>query len=395
MAPVDTVEVAHRDERPLKPRRDIGKIVELDHRRPPLGLDQSGGPTVALEIDSGPSKLWSRANPPVNPVGLFDPLRNPAVLTFSAGYVTTWETMRDRLGCPSRERPKRLGRSAGCHFDREPGLADALIAQTGYFGIFLVLVLGGLGLPVPEEAPIILAAILARKGTMHWIPALGSCFAGVLVGDFIVYFLGFFYGEKVLSLPLTRKFLTKAREAQIKGYFHRHGVKILVLGRFAVGFRTAAYLTAGILRLPPLKLFFTDLCAATFSTLLMFGLGYAFASKVEEGFQEAKHYITPAIALGLVVWFLHRYVKARMMQGQAVGPPVLVEGDVPLPLPPDDLHVHLAATPPFVEPCPELTAAPGRSQVIPGVNVASTADPAIELEAATAPGPALAPSEPG
>jgi len=273
-------------------------------------------------------------------------------------------------------------------------LADALIGQTGYFGIFLVLVLGGLGLPVPEEAPIILAAILARKGTMHWIPALGSCFAGVLVGDFIVYFLGFFYGEKVLSLPLTRKFLTKAREAQIKGYFHRHGVKILILGRFAVGFRTAAYLTAGILRLPPLKLFFTDLCAATFSTLLMFGLAYAFASKVEEGFREAKHYITPAIALGLVVWLLHRYVKARHRAGQPVGPPVLVEGDIPLP--PDDLHVHHSATPPFVEPCPEVTAAPGQSQILQASNVvASTSDPLISLEPTPTPEPALAPSESG
>ena len=26
---------------------------------------------------------------------------------------------------------------------------------------------------------------------MHWIPALGSSFAGVLVGDFVVYFLGY------------------------------------------------------------------------------------------------------------------------------------------------------------------------------------------------------------
>ncbi len=215
-------------------------------------------------------------------------------------------------------------------------MADDLILQFGYFGIFLVLVLGGLGLPVPEEAPIIVAAILARKGTMHWIPALGSCFAGVLVGDFVVYFLGFFYGEKVLSLPLTRKFLTRAREAQIKGYFHRHGVKILILGRFAVGFRTAAYLTAGILRLPTLKLFLTDLFAASISTFLMFGLGYAFATKVEEGFNEAKHYITPAIALTLGGWLLHRYIKGMMRAGQPVGPPVLVSDDVPLP--PDDLH---------------------------------------------------------
>src|SRR5947209_3753420 len=234
-------------------------------------------------------------------------------------------------------RERAVGGPAWRSLDGEPGLADDLILQFGYFGIFLVLVLGGLGLPVPEEAPIIVAAILARKGTMHWIPALGSCFAGVLVGDFVVYFLGFFYGEKVLRFPLTRKFLTRAREAQIKGYFHRHGVKILILGRFAVGFRTAAYLTAGILRLPTLKLFLTDLCAASFSTLLMFGLGYAFATKVEEGFNEAKQYITPAIALGLAGWLLHRYVKARTRAGLPVGPPVLVnEEDAPFPH--DDLH---------------------------------------------------------
>ena len=321
-------------------------------------------------------------------------------MTRGQGYVTNRHAAvrDDRAG---RGAP-RVGER---DIEREPGLADALIAQTGYFGIFLILVLGGLGLPVPEEAPIIVAAILARKGTMHWIPALGSCFAGVLVGDFIVYFLGFFYGEKVLSLKLTRKFLTKAREAQIKGYFHRHGVKILVLGRFAVGFRTAAYLTAGILRLPPLKLFITDLCAASFSTFLVFGLGYAFASKVEEGFQEAKHYITPVIALGLVSWALHRYVKARLRAGQAVGPPVLIEGDDPLP--PDDLHVRHSATPPFVEPCPEVDAAPGRSQVIAAQNVVTTADPVVELAAAgdldghveprplPTPVAALAPAEPG
>ena len=253
-------------------------------------------------------------------------------------------------------------------------MTDALIGQTGYFGIFLILVLGGLGLPVPEEAPIIVAAILARKGTMHWVPALGSCFAGVLVGDFIVYFLGFFYGEKVLKLPLTRKFLTKAREAQIQGYFHRHGVKILILGRFAPGFRTAAYLTAGILRLPPLRLFLTDLFAASMSTFLLFGLGYAFASKVEEGFREAQHYLIWAVALGLGGWFLHRFVKARLRAGQLVGPPVLIEESPPPPA--DDFQIRHAVTPPFVEACPATTAAPSGSQILPTpVVVATTADP--------------------
>jgi membrane protein DedA with SNARE-associated domain len=258
--------------------------------------------------------------------------------------------------------------------DGEPGLADDLILKFGYFGIFFVLVLGGLGLPVPEEAPIILAGILARKGTMHPIPALASCFAGVLVGDFLVYFLGFFYGEKVLSLPLTRKFLTKAREAQIKGYFHRHGVKILILGRFAVGFRTAAYLTAGILRLPMLKLFLTDLFAASISTFLMFGLAYAFASQVEKGFQEAKHYTTPAIGILVAAWLLHRFVKARLRAGQRVGPPVMVTDDAPLP--PDDLHPRSGEMPAC--PIPEVpTIGPAPASIAP--DLPTVVDPSFPL----------------
>ena len=211
---------------------------------------------------------------------------------------------------------------------------DVFVAKYGYFGIFLVLVLGGLGLPVPEEAPIILAAVLSKKAAMSLPLAFGACLSGVIVGDFVVYFLGYFYGEKVLSLPLTRKFITKARETQIQGYFHRHGIKILILGRFAVGFRTAAYLTAGMLKLPPLRLFLTDLCAATFSTTLMFGLGYIFAAQIEDGIKEAQHWVALALAVGLSTWLLLRFYKARKRRGQLVGPPVFVtlEHDISTPV---------------------------------------------------------------
>ena len=118
---------------------------------------------------------------------------------------------------------------------------------------------------------------------MSWPLAFASCLSACCVGDFIVYFLGYFYGEKVLSLPLTRKFLTRAREAQIKGYFHRHGFKILILGRFAVGFRTAAYLTAGILKLPPSEAVPDRPVRGVAEHVLMFGLGYVFADQIQSG----------------------------------------------------------------------------------------------------------------
>ena len=168
--------------------------------------------------------------------------------------------------------------------------------------------------------------------------AFSTCLAGVLLGDFVVYFLGYYHGEKVLSLPVTRRLLTRAREAQIKGYFHRHGFKILVFGRFAVGFRTAAYLTAGILQLPPLKLFLTDLVAASLSTLLMFGLGYAFAQQIQSGIKEVQQVLTVTLAASIALLLAYRYYKGRQRAGLPVGPPVLFGDD--LPLPPDDLESH-------------------------------------------------------
>ena len=217
-------------------------------------------------------------------------------------------------------------------------MTEQFVAHLGYFGIALILILGGLGLPIPEEAPVILAGVLSRNGKMMPLLAFATCLIGVLIGDFVVYFMGYYHGEKVLSLRLTRRLLTRGREAQIKGYFHRHGFKILILGRFAVGFRTAAYLTAGILKLPPLKLFLTDLVAATLSTSLMFGLAFVFAQRIQSGIREVQQWFTMALAVGLVAWLSYRFYRGQKRAGLPVGPPVLF-GEEP-PLPPDDLKTY-------------------------------------------------------
>jgi membrane protein DedA with SNARE-associated domain len=232
-----------------------------------------------------------------------------------------------------------IGRQDGFEdCSQEPGLTEQLVAHLGYLGIALILVLGGLGLPIPEEAPVILAGVLSRNGKMVPLLAFATCLAGVLLGDFVVYFLGYYHGEKVLNLPVTRRLMTRGREAQIKGYFHRHGFKILILGRFAVGFRTAAYLTAGILKLPPLKLFLTDLVAASLSTSLMFGLAFVFAQQIQSGIREAQQWFTVALAISLIAWLSYRFYRGQKRAGLPVGPPVLF-GEEP-PLPPDDLKTY-------------------------------------------------------
>jgi membrane protein DedA with SNARE-associated domain len=220
-------------------------------------------------------------------------------------------------------------------------LAQDFISHLGYLGIVAVLVLGGLGLPVPEEAPIILGGVLASKGRLDPALAFLAGYGGVILGDLVVYGLGYWHGERVLGLPMTRRFLSKPREVQLQGYFHRHGMKILVLCRFAPGFRSAAYLTAGILRLPPLRLLACDLVAAGLSTSLMFGAGFFFSRWIETTLEEMKRYALLATACLAGGFLLYRYTQARLRGGRAVGPPVPVTDEVPVP--PDDLQAEAHA----------------------------------------------------
>ena len=136
----------------------------------------------------------------------------------------------DRSGAVDRPAAPAWVRRVG-----ESRLTEQLIGQLGYLGIALILILGGLGLPIPEEAPIIVAAVLTRNGKLHGPLALASCLIGVLLGDLVVYFLGFFYGEKVLSLPLTAPALDPAKGGPDQGVLSPARIQDPGLGSFCPG----------------------------------------------------------------------------------------------------------------------------------------------------------------
>jgi len=68
-----------------------------------------------------------------------------------------------------------------------------------YLGVFAVLLLGSLGVPIPEEMPIIAAAVLSHEGIVRWWLALPVCLLGVLSGDMVLYWVGRHWGEQVLN----------------------------------------------------------------------------------------------------------------------------------------------------------------------------------------------------
>jgi membrane protein DedA with SNARE-associated domain len=156
------------------------------------------------------------------------------------------------------------------------------IEQFTYLGIFTVLFLGGLGVPIPEELPVLAAGALAHEGFMRWWLALPVCFAGVLSGDAVLYWVGHHWGERILEWRIVRRVLTPERERVLLAAYRRHAAKTIFTARHVMGLRAAAFLTAGIARVPFWKFIALDAAAAMVGVPAGFALAYFFTDQLAE-----------------------------------------------------------------------------------------------------------------
>lgn len=164
---------------------------------------------------------------------------------------------------------------------REAILVEDFIEQFTYVGLFLVLFGAGLGVPIPEEIPILAAGVLAHEGVVRWWIALPLCLVAILGGDSALYWVGRHWGERILERRVVRHILTREREERFKAAYRRHGVKIVFAARHVAGIRAAAFLTAGIARVPFTQFLAVDFAAAMVGVPISFALAFFFADQLE------------------------------------------------------------------------------------------------------------------
>lgn len=76
-------------------------------------------------------------------------------------------------------------------------LAKELISQYGYFAIFGMLVLGIVGLPIPDEVMMTFVGYLSSIHILNYEMCLLISFSGAISGMLISYFLGKKIGKPV------------------------------------------------------------------------------------------------------------------------------------------------------------------------------------------------------
>ncbi len=197
--------------------------------------------------------------------------------------------------------------------------------QAVHVAVMLMLLLGGLGFPIPEDIPILLSGVAASKGIVHPHFIFITCYVGVLLADQIVFLIGYLFGPRMLSAGTRSRFfpsITESRVEEIRIGLRKRRLLYIFVGRHLFPVRSVTFLTAGALRIPYLEFLFADALAALISVTVVIGIGYYLGEQlspevVHHLVSEAHYYITGAVILILLVCFFRYWYRSARKSREA------------------------------------------------------------------------------
>ena len=154
------------------------------------------------------------------------------------------------------------------------------IGRKGYVVLFSLLFSCGLGVPLPEDIPLLAAGALIGSHHMELIPAAIAAWCGIVGGDCVLYWFGRRYGLNITKVPLLGKHFTKTRILRAEQLFANYGAAVVAIGRLFAGIRGAMVVAAGAIRYHFAKFVIADGLAALVSGGLFLWLGHKFGENL-------------------------------------------------------------------------------------------------------------------
>lgn len=176
-----------------------------------------------------------------------------------------------------------------------------------------------LGACIEGESIVLFFSALSYKGYLDFPAVLAVAFTGTLLADQSLYYIGRYYGPKLLE----RKPHWKPKIERIFALLHRHELLFILSFRFVYGIRTLSPLVIGASGISAKRFSILNLTAATLWTLIScttgYYLGYFFADAIEEFVEKVIQYqkifiLTIIVLIGVVVivkkgW--HKWQQAK------------------------------------------------------------------------------------
>ena len=182
---------------------------------------------------------------------------------------------------------------------------SGLLLAHGYAVIFIGAALDNFGLPASGDVVLFAGGWLANLGRVALPLVMLSGFAGALVSDNAVYWIGRIGGRPLISRVLKMRFLhfliNEGTLEKVERSFEAHGGKMVFVGRFGPGLRSMTPLFAGVSRMKYYKFLPYNLSAAAVWAVAYTLVGYVFGSYWSDLLAVAKSFGYGIVALVILV----------------------------------------------------------------------------------------------
>ena len=174
------------------------------------------------------------------------------------------------------------------------------ISNSGYLGIFTLMVAESALIPIPSEIIMPFSGYLASTGKLNPILIIIAGSLGNLVGSLIAYFIGVKLGREIILKYGKYILLSKSHLDWTESYFKKYGDRSTFVSRLLPGIRTYISLPAGIAKMN-LKKFaiYTFAGSIIWSTMLTY-VGIALGEEWTK-IRQYSDYIDAALIVGIII----------------------------------------------------------------------------------------------
>ena len=185
------------------------------------------------------------------------------------------------------------------------------IAHYGYAGIFGLLMLGIVGIPIPDETLLVFTGYLIFKHELEPLPAFASGFLGSICGISVSYALGRTLGLYLVSRLGHFLHIEPEKLDHVRAWYERKGKYGLVLGYFIPGIRHLAAYVAGSSKLPlPVFATFAYLGGLLWSTSFI-TIGYFLGDEWQQMSESIHRYLLIGAGIATVALLISVIVLRR------------------------------------------------------------------------------------
>ena len=181
----------------------------------------------------------------------------------------------------------------------------------GYFILFGLLFACGVGLPLPEDIPLLLGGYFTALGQMHLVWVAVLAWLGIISGDCCLYWLSRRFGMGITEVPFIGTHVTKSRIIWAGEKFNEYGVMVVGVCRLFAGVRGAMVIAAGVVRFNFVKFVIADGIAALFSGGLFVAIGYYAGKKLgsltemRQKIQHYEHFVVIGLVAALILFVIY------------------------------------------------------------------------------------------